>query len=372
MRLSCLQDNLSKGLGIAGRAVPSRTTMPILGNILLATDHGQLKLAATNMELSIVHWVGARVETEGEITVPARNYIDLVNTLPPDQVNLTLDTSTLTLQLGCGSVNASFRGIPAEEFPLVPDPDGENGFKVESEELNVGLEQVTFAASSDDSHPVLTGVLAEFEGKSMTLAAADGFRLSLREIPLVDPVPSPFSVIIPARALQELMRITSGLEEPVSISTTRPHNQILFQMPDTVLNSQLIDGTFPDVRRIIPSSSKTKVVVGREEILQACKRAAIFARDVANIITLRVDEGELTVAADSAESGQGSTRLMASVEGNGLEIAFNVRFLIDVFSALDTPQVSLELNTATNPGVIKAIGDEAFIHVVMPMHLGRR
>ncbi len=372
MRLSCLQENLSKGLGIAGRAVPSRTTMPILGNILLATDHGQLKLAATNMELSIVHWVGARVETEGEVTVPARNFIDLMNTLPPDQVNLTLDESTLTLGLSCGSVKASFRGISADEFPLVPEPDGENAFLVEAGELRTGLEQVTFAASTDESHPVLTGVLAEFEGETMTLGAADGFRLSLREIPLVDAVPSAFNVIIPARALQELMRIISGLEEPVRISTTRPHNQVLFQMPDTVLNSQLIDGSFPDVRRIIPASSKTKVVIGREEILQACKRAAIFARDVANIISLRIDEGELTVAADSAESGQGSTRLAASVEGPGLEIAFNVRFLIDVFSALDTPQVALELNSPTNPGVVRAVGDDAFIHVVMPMHLGHR
>jgi len=372
MKLSCLQENLSKGLSIAGRAVPSRATMPILGNVLLATDHGQLKLAATNMELSIVRWVGARVETEGEITVPARNFIDLVNTLPPDQVNLSLDTSTLTLQLSCGTVQASFRGISAEEFPIVPEVDEDNGFSVEAAELNTGLAQVTFAASSDESHPVLTGVLAEFEGQTMTLGAADGFRLSLREIPLVDPVPEPFSVIIPARALSELMRVTSGLEEPVVISTTRPHNQILFQMPNTVLNSQLIDGNFPDVRRIIPPSHSTRVVIGRQELLQACKRAAIFARDVANIVTLHIEEGELTVKADSAEAGQGLTRLMASVEGGGLDIAFNVRFLIDVLSAVDTPQIALELNASTNPGVIRAVGDDAFIHVVMPMHLGHR
>ncbi len=372
MKLACLQENLSKGLSIAGRAVPSRTTMPILGNVLLATDHGRLRLAATNMELSIVHWVGARVETEGEVTVPARNFIDLMNTLPPDQVDLILEESTLTLKLTCSAVSASFRGIAADEFPLVPEADGDQRFSIEADDLNTGLSQVTFAASTDESHPVLTGVLAEFEEETMTLAAADGFRLSMRHIPLLEPVPAAFSVIIPARALSELMRITAGVDGPVGISTTHPHNQILFQMPDTVLNSQLIDGSFPDVRRIIPPSHKTRVVIGREEILQACKRAAIFARDVANIITLRIEDGQLTVAADSSESGQGSTRLVASVEGEGLEIAFNVRFLVDVFSALDTPQIALELNSSTNPGVIRAVGDEAFIHVVMPMHLGRR
>ncbi|MBN2392554.1 MAG: DNA polymerase III subunit beta [Anaerolineae bacterium] len=372
MKLSCLQENLSKGLSIVGRAVPSRTTMPILGNVLLATDHGQLKLAATNLELSVVHWVGARVETDGALTVPARNFIDLVNSLPPDQVDLTMDDETLSLALNCGMVNARFRGISADEFPVVPEPEHGDGFAVEAEDLRTGLVQVTFAASTDESHPVLTGVLAEFESSTLTLAAADGFRLSMRRIPLIHPVPTPFSVIIPARALSELMRIVGGQEEPVNISTTHPHNQILFKLTDTVLNSQLIDGNFPDVRRIIPASSNTTVVLGREEILQACKRAAIFARDVANIVTLSIQPGRITVSADSAESGQGSTELVANVEGDELDIAFNVRFLIDVFSALDTPQVALELNAPTNPGVIKAVGDDAFVHVVMPMHLGRR
>lgn len=378
MKLSCLQENLAKGLSIVGRAVPSRTTMPILGNVLMATDHGQLKLAATNLELSIVHWVGARVETEGSITVPARNFIDLVNSLPPDQVDLSIDEETLSLPLSCGTVKASFRGIAADEFPVVPEPEQGNGFAVEAGDLRAGLVQVTFAASTDESHPVLTGVLAEFEGDTLTLAAADGFRLSMRRIPLIHPVPEPFSVIIPARALTELLRIIGTQEEPISISTTRPHNQILFQLEDTVLNSQLIDGKFPDVRRIIPPSSDTRVILGRAELLQACKRAAIFARDVANIVTLRIEPGEIIIAADSAESGQGSTRLMAQVESTAaqeeteLEIAFNVRFLVDVLSALNTPQVAIELNAPTNPGIIKAVGDDAFVHVVMPMHLGHR
>ncbi len=374
MKLSCLQENLTKGLSIVGRAVPSRTTMPILGNVLLATDHGQLKLAATNLELSIVHWVGARVETEGSLTIPARNFIDLINSLPPEQVDLVMDDQAVSLALTCGTVKASFRGISAEEFPVVPEPEENDGFAVAANDLQTGLGHVTFAASTDESHPVLTGVLAEFEGDTLTLAAADGFRLSMRKIPLIHPVPQPFSVIIPARALSELMRVIGDQEDPVMMSTTRPHNQILFQLKDTVLNSQLIDGNFPDVRRIIPPGWTTRLVLGREEILQACKRAAIFARDVANIVTLSIVPGELVISADSAESGQGSTRLMANVEGEvqEMEIAFNVRFLVDVFSALDVPQIALELNAATNPGVIRGVGDEAFVHVVMPMHLGRR
>ncbi len=372
MKLSCLQENLTKGLGIVGRAVPSRTAMPILSNVLLATDHGQLKLATTNLELSVVHWVGARVETDGAITVPARNFIDLVNSLPPDQVSLDLDETALTLALQCGSVKASFRGLAAEEFPVLPEPDTDNGYAVEPADLRKGLEQVTFAASSDESHPVLTGVLAEFADETLTLAAADGFRISVRHIPLVQPVERPFNLIIPARALSELLRILGGQDEPVTITSTPTYNQILFQLKDTVLNSRLIEGNFPDYRRVIPETTQTRVVLGREEWLQACKRAAIFARDVANIVRFKVEPGEVVVSATSAESGEGFTRLAASVEGDPVEIAFNVRFLIDVLSALDVPQVALGLNAPTNPGVIKAVGDEAaFVHVVMPMHLGR-
>jgi DNA polymerase-3 subunit beta len=346
--------------------------MPILGNVLLATDHGQLKLAATNLELGIVHWVGARVETEGAITVPARNFIDLVNSLPPDQVDLEMDPDTLSMNLQCGTVKATFRGISADEFPAVQEGGEGDGIAVEAGDLREGLEEVTFAASTDESHPVLTGVLVEFEGESLTMAAADGFRLSVRHIPMIHPVAHPFSVIVPARALSELERILSGQEEPVTISTTKPHNQILFRLENTVLNSQLIDGNFPDYRRIIPQSHETRVILGREEWLQACKRAAIFARDVANIVRLDIEPGEVVVAAASSESGEGFTRLSANVEGEPLEIAFNVRFLVDVLSALDAPQVALELVSPNNPGVVKAVGDEeVFTHVVMPMHLGR-
>ncbi len=371
MELSCLQENLSKGLSIVGRAVPSRTTMPILRNVLLATDHGQLKLAATNLELGIVHWVGARVETDGAVTIPARNFIDLVNSLPAEQIALVVDEESQTLRLTCGSVKASFRGIDAEEFPVIPEPQDGAEMAVEAGDLRQALSQVTFAASGDESHKVLTGVLAEFEGQTLTLASADGFRLSVREIPLLHPIPQPLSVIIPARAMAELARIIGTQEEPVEISTTQPHNQVLFKLQDTVLNTQLIDGKYPDYRRIIPQEHTITVVVGRAELLQACKRAEIFARDATNIVKLAIGDGELTVEADSAEMGRGSTRLEANVEGPELEIAFNVRFLIDVLSAINTPQVVLELTTPTNPGVIKGVGDESFLHVVMPMHLGR-
>ncbi len=372
MKLSCLQENLSQGLSIVGRAVPSRTAMPILSNILLATDGGRLKLASTNLELSIVHWVGAMIEEEGAITVPARDLSDWVNSLPPERVTMTLDEETLTLHLVSGGVTAAFRGLAADEFPAIPDVEDHSGLSVEAGELREALEQVIFAASSDESHPVLTGVQAEFESDSLTLAAADGFRLAVRHLPLITPLSEPFSVIIPARALAELMRILGGREEPVEVATTPMHHQILFRLPDTVLNTQLIEGNFPDYRRIIPQSHTTKVTVGRAELLMACKRAAIVARTVSNIVRLEITAEGMTVSATSSEIGEVNTPLEAEVEGEPLTIAFNVRFLMDVLGALETPQVSLAMTTPTAPGVIRAVGmEESFVYVVMPMHLGR-
>ncbi len=372
MKLSCLQENLAKGLSIVGRAVPSRTSMPVLSNILLATDGGRLKLAATNLELSIVHWVGAHVENEGAITIPARNFIDLVNSLPPEQVNMELDAKHASLTVQCGAAQARFRGIPADEFPPLPEPKAEDGCAVAPDHLHQALTHVVFAASTDETHPVLTGVLAEFEGETLTLAAADGFRLSVRHLPLTQPVTEPFQLIIPARALAELMRILSSEEKEVRISPTPTHHQILFRLSHTVLNAQLIDGRFPDYRRIIPGSYKTRLILEREAFLQACKRAAIFARDSSNIVLFTIGEAEIVVSADSIEAGQGATRLDASVEGPPLDIAFNVRFIIDVLAALNAPQISLELTTPTSPGVVRAVGDDAFVHVVMPMQVGRR
>ena len=247
MKVSCLQDNLAKGLSIVGRAVSPRSTLPVLGNVLLATDAGRLKLSATNLEVGINCWIGAKVEEEGAVTVPARTFIDLVNALPPDKVDMELVVRTQTLNLRAGRSEANVKGIDAQEFPHVPVPDGEGGVSVDPDDLRNAIEQVAFAAATDESRPILTGVLAKFEDAILTLAAADGFRLSVRTIPLSHAVLDPFSVIIPARALTELGRISGEQKDPVMITVTPTRNQVLFQLTDIVLVSQLIDGNFPSL-----------------------------------------------------------------------------------------------------------------------------
>jgi len=377
MKVSCLQENLAKGLSIVGRAVSPRSTLPVLGNVLLATDAGRLKLSATNLEVGINCWIGAKVEEDGAMTVPARTFIDLVGALPPERVDMELIVHTQTLNLRAGRSEANVKGIDAQEFPLVPVPEGEGGIPIEPEVLRTAIEQVALAAATDESRPILTGVLAKFEDTQLTLAAADGFRLSVRTIPLPRPVPDPFSIIIPARALTELGRISGEQEEPIVITVTPTRNQVLFQLTDIVLVSQLIDGNFPDYRQIIPVDLTTHTVVDTATFLKACKAALIFARDAAHIGRLHITPGSelapghMTVSATSAETGDDVSEMDASIEGEEIEVAFNVRYLIDVLSVVGTPQVGLDTTTPSSPGVLRPIGDIDFTHVIMPMHLGR-
>jgi DNA polymerase-3 subunit beta len=374
MKVSCLQENLAKGLGIVGRAVSPRSTLPVLGNVLLATDAGRLKLSATNLEIGINCWIGAKVEEDGATTVPARSFIDLVNSLPPERIDMELIVRTQTLNLKCARYEANLKGIDAQEFPLIPAlEEGEGQITLEAAAFKRMIEQVVLAAATDESRPILTGVLAKFEGNKLTLAAADGFRLSVRTAELPTEI-EPASVIIPARALAELARISTD-EEDITLAITPTRKQVLFHAPNVDLVSQLIEGNFPDYQQIIPKTYTTRTVVNTNSLLRACKTASIFARDAANIARFQIAPGgelapgHITIAATSAELGDNVGEIDASIEGDEIEIAFNVKYLIDVLSVMDSAQVVLETTTSSSPGVIKPVGDVDFVHVIMPMHV---
>ncbi len=382
MRVSCLQENLAKGLSVVGRAVATRSTLPVLANVMLSTDNGRLKLSATDLEIGINCWIGAKVEEDGATTVPARLFIDLVNSLPPERIDMELIVRTQTLNLKCARYEANIKGIDAQEFPLIPSvgstelttgEEGEGRITLEPAAFRRMIEQVVLAAATDESRPILTGVLAKFEENQLTLAAADGFRLSVRTAELPAEI-EPTSVIIPGRALAELARISTD-EEAIALVITPARNQVVFHMPNVDLVSQLIEGNFPDYHQIIPKSYSTRTVVNTNSFLRACKTANIFARDAANIVRVQVAPGgelapgHMTIAATSAELGDNVGEIDAQVEGDESEVAFNVKYLIDVLSVMDAAQVALETTTSSSPGVIKPIGDVDFVHVIMPMHV---
>lgn len=377
MKVTCLQENLARGLSIVSRAVAQRSTLPVLGNILIATESGRLRLSATNLELGITCWVGAKVIEEGSTTAPARTFVDLVNTLPNDQVEMELTIRTQTLKLRSGPFNNDIKCIDAQEFPPLPPANEEGGLVLQADELREMIQQVAFAASTDDARPVLTGVLAEISDGQLVMAAADGFRLSVRTAHMPSLDIQPIKAIIPARALSELSRVIGDGEESVRMILPAGRGQVIFRAKNVEVVSQLIEGTFPDFAGIIPTSYATRSILSTSSFRKACKAAEIFARDSAHSARLHItpgtelEPGKLEVSATSAETGSNETIVDATVDGEPVEIAFNVRFLVDVLGVIDNPNVCLETSTSSSPGVIRPVGQEDFVHVIMPMHLGR-
>ena len=377
MKVSCLQENLARGLSIVSRAVAPRSTLPVLSNILVATDNGRLRLSATNLELGISYWIGAKIEEDGSTTVPARTFVDLVNTLPSDTVSMELTIRNQTLNVRCGSFNNDIKCIDAQDFPPLPPSELDDGLELNVKNLRSMIQQATFAASMDDARPVLTGVLLEVEDDKTTMAAADGFRLSVRTADLSSASSNQVRAIIPARALSELARIISTGDETISMTLPANRGQVIFRGADFELVSQLIDGTFPDYHSIIPTTFATRSVLSTGALLKACKAADIFAREAAHSARLRItpgsdlEPGTMEVSATAAETGSNETVVDATIEGEAVEIAFNVRFLVDVLSVIDTPNVAIETTSASSPGVVRPVGRDDFLHVIMPMHLGR-
>ena len=377
MKVSCLQENLARALGTVARAVSPRSTLPVLANVLISTENGRLRLSATNLELGISCWIGAKIETEGSTTAPARTFVDLVNTLPNETVIMDLTVRNQSLNVRCGPFNNDLKCIDAHDFPPLPPAEIDDGLDLNVEDLRTMINQVTFAASTDDARPVLTGVQIEVEDNNLTMASADGFRLSVRSAQMSTGVSEPFSAIIPARALSELARVLGSSEDTVTMILPPNRGQVIFRAPDVEVVSQLIDGTFPDYRGIIPSSYSTRSVLPTSSFLKACKAADIFARESAHSARLRItpggelEPGTVEVSATSAETGSNESVVDATIEGEPVEIAFNVRFLVDVLGVIGAPNVALETTAASSPGVLRPIGDDHFLHVIMPMHLGR-
>ena len=376
MKVSVLQENLAYGLNIVSRAVSPRSTLPVLSNVLVATDEGRLRLSATNLELGITCWIGAKIQEEGSTTVPARTFTELVGTLSDQQVEMSLSVRTQNLNIQSGTSNTDLKCIDSQEFPPMPTPDLGDGIPINVSDLKEIIQQVAFAASTDEARPILTGVLVTVNGDQLTLASADGFRLSVRKAILSAPISRPVQSVVPARALSELARIMSDGDEVVTMTLPPDRGQVVFQMKDIQLVSQLIEGTFPDYEQIIPKSMETRSVLSTSSYLKACKQAEIFAREGSHIARINITPGgelkpgSIVISGQSEETGSSQAVMDATIDGDDIIIAFNVRYLREVLDVIQTPTVALETSKPTSPGVIRPVGDDAFLHVIMPMHLG--
>jgi DNA polymerase III subunit beta len=375
MKASVTQQQLAQGLGIVSRAVSPRSTLPVLANVLLATDEGRLRLSATNLELGITCWIGSQIQEEGSITIPARLFADLVGTLPNDTVHLTVNMSTCTLTVKCASSSTEIKGIDAQEFPPMPATDMSEGVRIKVSDFKEMVQQVAFAASTEEARPVLQGVQTTLTGSDITLAATDGFRISVRKVSLEEPVVKPLNIIIPARALNELARVATDGDNQMSMIVPTGRGQVVFRLDSIELVSQLIDGNFPDYRVIMPRSFKCHTILSTVSFLKACRQAEIIARNGNNVVRLNLQPnsdrpGQVEVSSQSEETGTSENMIDATIDGPGMVVAFNVRFLREVLEVIRTPNLVLETNDHKSPARVQPVGDESFQHVIMPMHLG--
>ncbi len=373
MKVTCLQDNLARGLGIVGRAVALRSTLPITSNVLIATDHGRIKLAATNLDIALSCWIGGQIEEEGSITVPSRLLSDFVNSLPSDKIELTLSPRSKQLKVKCARNEATIGGMDADDFPPIPAVEDGGTLEIDPKALREAITQVVFSAATDDSRPVLTGVDLVVEGDTLTLAAADGFRLAVRTLKLKKKLAEKQQVIVPARALSELNRLLQDQDDAVAMTFNANKTQVLFRLKDIEMVAQLIQGTFPDYSRLIPKEWSSRAVVEVRDFLQETKIASIFARDGSGIVRVTFEggadgaPGHMTVSARAEEIGDNKGELDAAVEGEASKIAFNGKYLQEVLQVLDGGRVALETTGPSQPGVIRPIDNDNYVHVVMPM-----
>jgi DNA polymerase-3 subunit beta len=387
MQFTVIQENLAKGLSIVTAAIAKRPSLQILANVLITAQDNKIRLTATDLEMGVVVHLPGKIETDGAITVPAKLLEDYVKTLPKTAaITLSIDAKTLTLKLKCGSSQSNFKGISADEYPAVPEADANTGMVVRAAALDEMIKQVIFAAAREDNRPILMGVSTRFKENTLTLAAADGYRLAIRTTELDAGVDEALNLIVPAVAYEELSKIILRDEESrVYVSIPPGRNQIMFHtdvdkagLISVDMTCQLIDGTYPDIEKIIPKSHRTSTIVNANALLGICRQAEIFAREASNTTLFKITPGEselvpgtMVVQAQSQERGDNEGSIPAKIKGSGLEISFNVKYVMDVLGVIKEDDVILETNEASSACVVRPVNRPDFIHVVMPLSIPR-
>ncbi len=366
MIVSLLQENLLRALVRTGRVLSSRPQLPVVQNVLLQTEAGRLRVVTTNMETTETAWVGAKVEKEGGLCVSSRFFTDLVLTLPAETVNLRVEGGGLSVR--CEGFQATLPGLSVKEFPPVPETPAKRGERLEKDRVLSALGLVLFAAATDEGRPVLTGVRVKTEGKDTSFTATDGYRLSVKKMALG--AGASFNMVVPARALSEVVKVSQEEKEARELTISKTdEGQLAFSVGDTEIVTRLIDGEYPNTDKIVPTSFTTRALFDRETLLRAVKSAAVFARDNANIIALAIENQTATVSASSAQTGKNQVEVSAKVDGDGGEIAFNSRFLLEFLSGFSEPELLFEMTGSLNPGVFRPVKDDSFLHIIMPVRV---
>ena len=367
MKIECTQEKLSQAIQLVAKISTPKATLPILGNLLITTQKGGLKISATDLEIGITTWIGAKTNQEGSLTVPTRLLSEFVST--NSDKNILLEGTENNLKLKSEHFSANIKGIEASEFPIIPEVKSNFSFSVPKTLLSEAISQTVFSTALDDTRPVLTGVLFKIDKNLVKVVATDSFRLAEKTINLAKPTTKKAEFIIPAHALQEVVRILSVAELNVEISVSP--NQVMFNFGHgTELVTRLVDGEFPDYTQIIPQTKKTSVVVVKKEVVSAIKMASFFARESANNIKMVATAGkDLKIIATSPQLGDNTSQVSAKIEGEEIEISFNAKYLLDALSIIEGDTVLFELNGKFSPGVLKPDKNKDYLYIIMPLRL---
>lgn len=361
MELDVTQTNLAKALNTVARVAGGRSTLPILNNVLLKINKNQLSISATNLDIAITEHIGAKIKNEGTVTVPARLTQDFVGSLPSETIHIKQDDHKL--HITTGSYDSTINGVAADEFPVMPEIKNGITWEVPVTDFKQALQQVVFAASSDEARPVLTGVYLHTKAGSLYVAATDSYRLAEKQ---AFKTKQPVSLLIPATALQDLLRIIHEDEEMVRI--THDEQQVRFVIGNTELVARLIEGNYPDYQKLIPAQFAHQATLAKDELINITKVSSLFAREAAGSITLEVNEKKAQVSVRSVASqvGENTATAEASIKGSG-EITLNSRYLLDGLQAITGDKVVVGFNGKLEPVVLRASGDQAYTHIVMPL-----
>lgn len=361
MKLKVTQENLTKALGYVARVANTRGTLPVLANVLLSVEGNRLKLAATNLDIAISCYVGAQVQKDGSLTVPARLFQDLVSSLPSGVIELEQDDMRLKVQTD--HYKSIINGVSAEEFPVMPAIEKGTTWKIPAPELKQGLQQVVFAASGDESRPVLTGVYFYTTDGVLYAASTDSYRLAEKRLTKTD---QDVQLLVPASALQDMLRIINDQTDDVRVICD--DQQVLFQAGDVELVARLIEGNYPDYKKLIPQTFDTTAVLARSELANITKVTSLFARESSGSIVLSVDDasGTVWIRAVASQLGENDSSATARVKGAG-EITLNSRYILDALQAMDGKEVEIGFNGKLEPVVLSDPTKDDYIHLIMPL-----
>ena len=373
MKISSLQENLKNGLFIVGHIAGKNVNLPILNNVMIkASQKGDIKLITTDLEIGIVTRVRGKIEKEGEFTIEAKIVSDYISLLPNQKIDLEIDKNNALIK--CENYKTIIKGESAEEYPLVPEVEKETYFKTNIDNFRKALSQVVFAVSSSETRMELSGVFFSFNKEKLTMAATDSYRLAEKTVNIETNTEEEKNVIIPAKALQEVIRIISllkneELNENNNITFYLSDNQILFTIGDTEIVSRLIEGQYPDYKQIIPVNCKTKAKINRGDLLRAVKAAALFSKTGINDINLDFPENQnkMIVSSASGQTGENITELDAETKGEDNGIVVNYKYVLDGINNIDSEKIIIEVVDGNTPCVLKGEGDDDYSYVIMPI-----